>query len=223
MTMEHCLPRIGYVCRHALRTLMSRSPAEIVDDLRGFIKPSYPDINIHAEPWEQDPKRLAVYFTDEKFSLIFPYQRWHYITHLIPADYQEQHLSTSVWFELAPGESPQDLRYPDERLIADITPDVMRILDRTGFFKRLDDVMCPTDTEAMRAQCWGDFRNAKPLLHKCGITEDELFDVLHVLMLQGGFCDCEILYNVVEENRLKSEYWKACAEGLAPPNPHKGA
>ncbi len=202
---------------------MSRCPAEIADDLRCFIKSSYPGIDIRAEPWDQDPNRLAVCFTHEKFSLIYSYQRWHYLTHLIPADYQEQQLSTSVWFELAPGESPEDLRYPDEQLIADITPDVMHILQGTGFFNRLDDVMCPADAGLTRAQCWGDFRNAKPLLHKCGITEDELFDVLHVLMLQGGFCDCEILYNVVEENRLTAEYWKARAEGLEPPNPHKGA
>ena len=26
-------------------------------------------------------------------------------------------------------------------------------------------------------------------------------------MLQGGFCDCEVLYNVVDESRLKAEYW----------------
>lgn len=202
---------------------MSRTPTEIVNDLLRFIAPSYPDIDIRAEPWEHDPNRLAVYFTDEKFSLIYPYQRWHYLTHLIPADYQDEHLSTSVWFELAPGESPADLRYPDEELIADITPDVMRILMRTGFFNRLDDVMCPVEAGKTAGQCWGDFRNAIPILHKCGITEDELFDVLHVLMIQGGFCDCEILYNVVEENRLKAGYWKARAAGLEPPNPHKGA
>ena len=202
---------------------MSRTAKEIVDDLRGFITPSYPDIDIRAQPWEQDSNRLAVYFTDAKFSLIYPYQRWHYLTHLIPADYQEQHLSTSVWFELAPGETPQDLQYPDEQLIEDITPDVMRILHKTGFFNRLDDVMCPGGTNLERAQCWGDFRNSKPILQKCGITENELFDVFHVLMLQGGFCDCEILYNVIEENRLKAEYWIARSQGVEPPNPHKGA
>ena len=42
-------------------------------------------------------------------------------------------------------------------------------------------------------------------------------------MLKGGFCDCEILYNVVEESRLKAEYWQARAAGVEPPNSHKGA
>jgi hypothetical protein len=42
-------------------------------------------------------------------------------------------------------------------------------------------------------------------------------------MQQGGFCDCEILYNVAEQSRLKAEYWMAKAEGLKPYDPHAGA
>ena len=30
-------------------------------------------------------------------------------------------------------------------------------------------------------------------------------------MRQGGFCDCEVLYNVLDESRLKAEYWTARA------------
>jgi hypothetical protein len=32
--------------------------------------------------------------------------------------------------------------------------------------------------------------------------------VFHVLMAQGAFCDCEILYNIATESRLKSQYWQ---------------
>ncbi|MBB3205676.1 hypothetical protein FHS27_001480 [Rhodopirellula rubra] len=200
---------------------MSRTAQQIADDIRGFVSSSYPDMDVRVEHWQQDPSRLAVYFTDAKFALIYPYQRWHFLANLIPSDYQEQNLSTSVWFELAPGESPDDLSYPDEELIADITPDVMRILTAIGFFRKLDDIMCPNDTTVRRAQCWGDYRNAKPLLLSNGITENELFDVFHVLMLQGGFCDCEILYNVLDENRLKAEYWQAKSSGIEPYDPHQ--
>lgn len=42
-------------------------------------------------------------------------------------------------------------------------------------------------------------------------------------MRQGGFCDCEILYNVVENGRLKAEYWTARSEGRNPYNPHGSA
>ena len=83
---------------------------EICDELRVFIGPSYPKMDIRVEPWEQDANRIAVYFTEEKFSLLYPYQRWHYLSHLVPAEYIDEYLSTSVWFELAPGESPSDLQ-----------------------------------------------------------------------------------------------------------------
>ena len=34
---------------------------------------------------------------------------------------------------------------------------------------------------------------------------EEVFDVLRS---QGGFCDCEVLYNVSESSRLKATYWR---------------
>jgi uncharacterized protein DUF2695 len=179
-------------------------------------------MDIRAMPWDHDLTRTAISFTEPKFALTYPYQRWHYLTHLIPAEYQEAHLHDSVWFELAPGEKPEDLRYPDEELIDSITSDVMKCLSGARFFEALDDVMCPQQAGCKRAQCWGDFRNSRPILVQRGFTEDEFFDVFHVLMRQGGFCDCEILYNAVEQSRLKAEYWTARAEGRDPFDPHNG-
>ncbi len=121
---------------------------------------------------------------------------------------------------MAPGENPEDLRYPDIELIDEITPDVMRCLIGSRFFEFLDNVMCPQATDEPRCECWGDFRNSRPILLARGFKEEELFDVLHVLMRAGGFCDCEILYNAVEESRLKAEYWTARAEGRSPYDPH---
>jgi hypothetical protein len=201
---------------------MSLTPEQLVADLRRFITPSYPEMDIRAIPWERDATRLAIYFTDPKFALIYPYQRWHYLTHLIPADYQKANLENSVWFELAPGEKPEDLQYPDEELIDSITPAVIKCLQGARFFEALDDAMCPEDASHERAPCWGDFRNSRPILLNRGFKEDELFDVFHVLMRQGGFCDCEILYNAVEESRLKAEYWIARSEGRKPYDPHGG-
>lgn len=40
------------------------------------------------------------------------------------------------------------------------------------------------------------------------------------LASRSGGCDCENLYNVVEECRLKAGYWKAKAAGVAPPGSH---
>lgn len=117
-----------------------------VADLKRFIAPSYPNMDIRATLWDRDPTRIAIYFTEPKFALIYPYQRWHYLTHLIPEQYQKANLENSVWFELAPGEKPEDLRYPDMELIASITPDVMKCLHRARVFELLDDTMCPKDT-----------------------------------------------------------------------------
>lgn len=202
---------------------MNFTPDQLAADLRRLITPSYPAMEIRVMPWGRDPTRTAIYFTDPKFALIYPYQRWHYLTHLIPAEFQKTHLENSVWFELAPGEKPEDLRYPDEELIDSISPDVMKCLNGARFIESLDDAMCPQQPDRDRAQCWGDYRNARPILLNRGFKEDELFEVFHVLMRQGGFCDCEILYNAVEQSRLKAEYWIARSEGRNPYDPHGGA
>jgi Protein of unknown function (DUF2695) len=207
---------------------MNITADQITADLRRFLTPSYPEIDVHVTPWETDPARLAIYFTDPKFAWIYPYQRWHYLTHLIPAEYQKGPLENSVWFELAPGEEPDDLQYPDEELIDAITHDVMKCLRSSCYFELLDDAMCPQKPEQERCRCRGDFRCSRPILLSRGFKEHELFDVFHVLMRQGGFCDCEVLYNVLPESRLKAEYWTERSQGPSrqlPPtvrDEHKG-
>lgn len=196
---------------------------QLITDLKQFIRPFYPDMDIQAVPWDQDPSRLAIYFREARFVPLYPYQRWHALTHLIPEDYQNEALESAVWFELAPGERPEDLQFPDEDLIDSITPAVMKCLVQSRFFDLLDDAICPQDSQQERVRCCGDFRQSRPLLLRRGFTENELFDVFHVLMRQGGFCDCEILYNAVEQSRLKSEYWTARTEEIEPYDPHTGS
>jgi len=185
------------------------SRPEIVSQLKGFLAENYPDISIRIEPWKDDPARDAIYFEEEKFSVLYPMQRYHYLIHSIPQDFYERHLSEAVWVELAPGETVDDLRYPDEEMIESISPDVMKALGSSGFFAALDDLLCPEDETAEPEACHGDFRHAKRVLAEKGFGErdgiDEVFDISHVLMAEGAFCDCEILYNVSEENRLKTK------------------
>ena len=196
---------------------------QLETDIRAFVRRGYPNIDVRVEPWAADPSRPAVYFTDAQFAVLYPAQRYHYLRHLIPADYYDRHLVDSEWFELAPGERPEDLEYPDSELIADITPDVMRVLFGARVFEALDDVLCPRDTSHPRPQCHGDFRHARAILLARGFKEPELFDVFNVLMARGGYCDCEILYTAVDESRLKAEYWKARAEQIEPYDPHRGS
>ena len=193
---------------------------QLETDIRGFVRQAYPDIEVRVEPWAGDPRRPAVYFTEARFAPLYPAQRYHYLRQFIPEDYYLRHLADTEWFELAPGERPEDLDYPDAELIEDIAPDVMRVLLGSGVFQALDDALCPADPAAPRRPCHGDYRHARAMILARGFREDELFDVFHVLMARGGYCDCEILYNAAEESRLKAEYWRARAEEIEPYDPH---
>jgi hypothetical protein len=124
---------------------------QLETDIQDFVRRAYPNIEVRVEPWSADPKRPAVYFREAQFASLYPAQRYHYLRHLIPTDYYERHLADSEWFELAPGERPDDLEYPDSELIADITPDVMRCLSSAGVFEALDDVLCPAEVYSGRS------------------------------------------------------------------------
>jgi hypothetical protein len=180
------------------------TPRQIQKALATFIHSSYPDMEIRVEPWADDPARLSVFFTVLIFALLYPQQRWHYLHHLIPAEFQDRYLSNSVWFELAPGESPSDLVYSDDEGVAAITEPIMTILNKTSFFTTLDEAFTRPEKPAV---CWGDFRVAKSILPTKGIFESEFFDVFSVLMAQGSYCDCEILYNVADGSEFARRYW----------------
>ena len=183
--------------------------AAVEFEVRTFLRASYPEIVIRVEYWAHDPSRIVLYFVDEKFRGLYPRQRYHRLMHLIPGDYYRANLADSIWFELAPGERPEDLVDPDEELIAAIAPDVLRSLQESRFFAALDELLCPVNGNSEPQPCAGDFRQAKQALQICGFEESDWSDVFHVLMEQGGFCDCEILYNAADESRSKARHWKA--------------
>ncbi len=92
-----------------------------------------------------------------------------------------------------------------------IAPDVLAALEKSGAFSPLDDLMAREDELAGAEPCQGDFRLLKRVLAEKGFGKhgeiDEIFDICHVMMFHGAFCDCEVLFNVVETSRLKSRYW----------------
>ena len=178
---------------------------------------------VEVAPQNQEKNRYVIRFVDPKFADLFPWQRYHYLSHLIPKEYREEHIPDSTWIELAPGERWEDLDAPDEEFIASIAPDVLGYLLSVRFFDALDDMLCPANKEIARVTCSGDFKNSKSALRLRGVDEADLSDVFHVLMSKGGFCDCEILYNVGENSRLRAEYWRARGENRVPYDPHKGA
>ena len=183
--------------------------ARIASEITGFVRGSYPEMTVRAENWEQDPSRIAVFFIERRFEGLYRRQRYHFLVHLIPKDYYETVLADAIWFELTPDEGIDTLADdPDEDLIASITQDVVGVLLARRFFAELDELFCPQDCATNSQACSGDFRHAKKVLQICGFEESHWSDVFHVLMAQGAFCDCEILYNVAPESRLKAERWR---------------
>jgi hypothetical protein len=109
----------------------------------------------------------------------------------------------------------------DDELIAEIAPDVMRALTRRGFFEKLDDKLCPVAELSVEEQCGGNYSISESLLRSLEFDDEELSEIFSVFQLRGGFCDCEILYNVSETNRLKAKYWKRQAGNLSRPTDHR--
>ena len=108
----------------------------------------------------------------------------------------------------------------DEELVNSIAPNVLAVLGRDKFFERLDDLFCPNDDSRKRERCQHSFEISTSVLRDIGFDSEEIRDVIEVLHANGACCDCEVLYNVAEESRLKSEYWKARALNIEPSDPH---
>jgi hypothetical protein len=176
---------------------------ELEQALYEFIQPSYPEIDIKVIIDANDIPNI--YFTEEKFKLLYPQQRYHYLIHKIPEDFFELHLKDSFWFELAPGESAEDLDYHDDETIEAIKTPILSILqNKIPFVEQLDK-----EFTSGTAQCFGDFRHSKKLLAELGYADkEEQFDIFHVLMDEGGYCDCEILFNVFKESEYSKQYWR---------------
>ncbi len=174
---------------------------QLTDSLYEFIRPSYPDIKISVV--DTDGQR-QVFFEEKKFKVLFPRQRYHYLIHKIPADFFTENLENTTWFELAPGEKIEDLDYHDDETIESISEIIMNIIkNKTNFVAKLDSSF----TES-KVECYGDFRYSKEILKRLGFSEKEQFDIFHVFMNKGGYCDCELLYNVFRESEYAKEYWK---------------
>jgi hypothetical protein len=99
----------------------------------------------------------------------------------------------------------------DDEFVASITPDVMACLASRGFFEELDSRLCPSAGSCEPERCGGNHEISTSILQSQGFDDADIADILAVLRSQGGNCDCEILYNVVETSGLKSKHWRAAA------------
>ena len=95
-----------------------------------------------------------------------------------------------------------------DRLIFEITPDVMCCLKDRRYFEKLDDILCPSDNSIPVRKCTGTFAISETILSAEGFDDDARADIYSVLRSKGGFCDCETLFNVAEGSRMASNYWR---------------
>ena len=103
----------------------------------------------------------------------------------------------------------QDDDLESEEFPNDIAPDVLGVLKSDRFFECLDDLFCPTDSSDEQTKCGHSFERSAETLKHLGFDATEIDEIIAVLHANGACCDCEVLYNVAEESRLKARYWKA--------------
>jgi Protein of unknown function (DUF2695) len=96
----------------------------------------------------------------------------------------------------------------DDESIEVITPYVLEALRNKNFFERLDDQLSPVDVSVSAKTCTHTYDISTTTLAECGFDAAEIEDIKQEMLKNGGCCDCEILYNVAEDSRLKSRYWK---------------
>jgi hypothetical protein len=101
-----------------------------------------------------------------------------------------------------------------------ITPGVMAHLERSNFFNELDQLFSPDDRSVTAKKCDGSFSASGEILKRFDLSDELTADVFEVLRSKGGFCDCEVLYNVAPDSRLRSAHWKRQAAPLTPRHPH---
>ena len=99
----------------------------------------------------------------------------------------------------------------DADYIQSITPDVLAALTRQHIFTLLDDRMSPNASTVAPQSCKNDFSILTGILIENSFNAEDQQDILSVLRKGGAHCDCEVLYNVAPENRLKANYWKSRA------------
>ena len=103
----------------------------------------------------------------------------------------------------------------DREFIEAIARDVLEEAHQgVAFFQLLDDQMCPTDPVQPRAACQGSFALSPAILADRGFDSEAVGEIIEVLRAKGAHYACEILFNVAEDSRLKSMYWKSRTEQL---------
>lgn len=136
-----------------------------------------------------------VVVTSQAFRGLLPEQRFHHLVRAVPPDFYEQYLRGGiVWFELAPGETAHDLmRMPRSEDAADDQAAILEQLKGIGFFKEFQEAL---DTAPQEASI-DDFTVSRRILISAGLIEPHVTRACLWFILQGAFCDAQLLADVV--------------------------
>ncbi|MGD0914396.1 MAG: DUF2695 domain-containing protein [Terracidiphilus sp.] len=105
--------------------------------------------------------------------------------------------------------NPEDSGFRNAEFAESIAEQVIPVLEEQRFFALLDELFSPTDPAVASRKCEHSYASSIEILKTLSMDPEEIADILVGLKARGGCCDCEILYNVAEESRLRAESWKA--------------
>ncbi len=177
----------------SLADVMTKQPAqsEIPSKLLEWLGPKFPGITVEltvVERWA----RPALILRWAGFDDLLPEERFHRLFHAIPEEFYETKLRGCVWCELGGSETIDEfLKLPRSEDVAAEEPQIVRRLVSAGFFDVLAEALGSEPTAA----CRGDFAIVRRILAEKKFAKSALQNALLVLMRNGAYCDCEVLFN----------------------------
>jgi len=125
---------------------------------------------VRAKYWTHGFSRIALYFIDEKFRGSYPSA----VSPPCRSDSERAlplNLADCIWFELTPGERPEELFYPDKGLIAVIAPTVCAPCKRGASSRLRTNRLAPVNSNSQPQPCAADFsRPSQASVTEAGLT-----------------------------------------------------
>ncbi len=168
--------------------------ARIAAELEALLRPRFADVTVRiGENLHYRGVNLVI--TSAAFRDWLPEQRFHHVVRAIPPAFYDAHLrGAGVWFELAPGETGRDLmRMPRSEDVAAEEPRILARLRRERFFKRLRAAAAA----APGGPSIDDLALCRRLLEEAGWAPEEVTRACLVFIRHGGFCDAQVLADVL--------------------------
>lgn len=167
---------------------------KIATQLQAHLAAAFEDVDVRIGD-EIYYRGTNVVITSEAFRGLWPEQRFHHIVRAIPQAFYDRYLKGGiVWFELAPGESGKDLmKMPRSEDIAQDQASIAAMLTKKGFARKLRTL---AEEEPEKLSAFG-FTACRAVCKKAKIAAEELEKAELYFILNGGYCDVQVLADVL--------------------------